>query len=132
MPRARLRWILTLWVACAHEPWCEASEADPRHPKPGRRPMLSTKQTSLGLTEQELRDSLIEEFTLAFRMEQNTATIHAIAHSVAPVLELDHLRPAEQLDHAGVTLAESEPGVVASTWMRDGCRGRRDRSCRTA
>jgi hypothetical protein len=56
------------------------------------------------MSEQELREALTDELTLAFRAEQNTATIHAIAHSVARVIELDHLRIAEQLEKAGIHL----------------------------
>jgi hypothetical protein len=66
--------------------------------------MSATKQTTLGLSEQELRDAITDELTLSFQAEGNTATIHAIAHSVARVIELDHLRIAEQLEAAGVRL----------------------------
>lgn len=69
--------------------------------------MPSTKQTSLGLSEQELRDALIEELTLAYRTERGEST-HALAHSIARVLELDHLRIAEQLARAGVELVPDE------------------------
>ncbi|MFO7571601.1 MAG: hypothetical protein R6W48_03255 [Gaiellaceae bacterium] len=60
----------------------------------------------LGLSEQELRETLVEELTLAFRTERNTTSAHAIAHSIARVIELDHLRMAEQLERAGVRLGE--------------------------
>ncbi|HEU0245903.1 MAG TPA: hypothetical protein VFR38_02350 [Gaiellaceae bacterium] len=53
------------------------------------------------MSEQELRKALSEEFTIAFRTEQNTATIHAMAHSIARVMALDHMRIAEQLEKAG-------------------------------
>ncbi|HLF00150.1 MAG TPA: hypothetical protein VI540_09655 [Gaiellaceae bacterium] len=66
--------------------------------------MTATKVTTLGLSEQELRDALGEELELAFRAEGNAATIHAIAHSVARVIVLDHMRMAEQLRRAGVAL----------------------------
>lgn len=69
--------------------------------------MSTKKQMSLGLSEQELRDALIEELTLAFRTEHGQ-TIHAIAHSVARVVEFDHLRMAEQLERAGISLGEAE------------------------
>jgi hypothetical protein len=69
--------------------------------------MNTTTHTTLGLSEQELRDAIAEELTLSFRAEGDTATIHAIAHSVARVLELDHLRMAEQLEHVGVKLGSS-------------------------
>ena len=66
--------------------------------------MAASTQISLGLSEQELRNVLTEELALAFRTEGNTATIHGIAHSIARVIELDHLRIAEQLAAAGVEL----------------------------
>lgn len=69
--------------------------------------MATRKQISLGLSEQELRDALTEELTLAFRTEHGE-TIHAIAHSVARVIELDHLRLAEQLERADVKLGERD------------------------
>ena len=69
--------------------------------------MSSTKQTLLGLSEQELRDALTQELELAFRTEHGE-TIHAIAHSVARVIELDHLRIAEQFERAGVRLEEPD------------------------
>lgn len=62
----------------------------------------------LGLSEQELREALEEELERAMRAEGEVPTIHAIAHSVARVLELDHLRIAEQLRRAGVSLEEGE------------------------
>ncbi|HEX9642043.1 MAG TPA: hypothetical protein VGB13_12100 [Candidatus Krumholzibacteria bacterium] len=61
---------------------------------------------SLGMSEQELREALSEEFTLAFRTEQNTPTIHAMAHSIARVIALDHLRITEQLEREGIWLHE--------------------------
>lgn len=67
--------------------------------------MPTTKQTSLGLSEQELRDALIEELTLASRTEHGE-TIHAIAHSVARVIELDHIRLEAQLERAGIRLEQ--------------------------
>lgn len=65
-------------------------------------------QSSLGLSEHELREALGEELELAFRTEGSAPTIHAIAHSVARVIELDHLRMAEQLEAAGVRLPGRE------------------------
>jgi hypothetical protein len=70
--------------------------------------MLNT-QISLGLTEQELRNILTEELVLAFRTEGDMATIHGFAHSVARVIELDHLRIADQLEKAGVRLKAAKP-----------------------
>ena len=68
--------------------------------------MDETTQRSLGMSEQELREALSEELSLAFRTEQNTATIHAVAHSVARVIALDHLRLAEQLEREGIRRPE--------------------------
>lgn len=69
--------------------------------------MTPSDETMLGLSEQELRDALSSELELAFRAEGNAATIHAVAHSVARVIELDHLRIAEQLEQAGIRLERS-------------------------
>jgi hypothetical protein len=55
-----------------------------------------------GLSEQEVRDRLQEELLRAIRSEGDAPTIHALAHSVARILEEDHLRMAEQLERAGV------------------------------
>jgi hypothetical protein len=55
-----------------------------------------------GLSEQEVRDGLQEELIRAIRAEGEAPTIHAFAHSVARILEEDHLRMAEQLERAGV------------------------------
>jgi hypothetical protein len=59
---------------------------------------------SLGLSEEELRLQLSEELARSMRAEGDAPTIHAIAHSIARVLELDHLRMVEQLNEAGVRL----------------------------
>ncbi len=40
----------------------------------------------------------------AMRAEGEAPTIHAIAHSIARVLEQDHLRIAEQLERARMRL----------------------------
>jgi hypothetical protein len=56
------------------------------------------------MSEQELREALSDELTLAFRTEK-AATIHAMAHSIARVIALDHLRIAEQLESEGIRLA---------------------------
>ena len=58
----------------------------------------------LGLSEQELREALEEELLRALRAEGEAPTIHAVAHSIASVLELDHLRMAGQLRRAGIPL----------------------------
>lgn len=58
----------------------------------------------IGLSEQALREGLAEELVRAMRVEGDVPTIHAIAHSVARIIEQDHLRIAEQLEQAGVRL----------------------------
>jgi hypothetical protein len=62
-----------------------------------------------GLSEQRLRDGLEEELIRTMRAEGNAPTIHAIAASIARVLEADHLRMAEQLEAAGVHFASEKP-----------------------
>lgn len=61
---------------------------------------------SFGLSGQRLRESLEQELVRAMRAEGGIPTIHAIAHSVARVLEDDHLRMADQLRRAGVQLED--------------------------
>ena len=58
--------------------------------------------TVFGLSEEQLRERLIEELARAMRAEGNAPTIHAVAHSIARVLEFDHLRMVEQLEKAGL------------------------------
>jgi hypothetical protein len=72
--------------------------------------MSSTTHGSpaIGLSEPELRHQLEEELVRAMRAEGEAPTIHAIAHSIARVLEKDHLRMADQLERAGV-LVERAP-----------------------
>jgi hypothetical protein len=68
---------------------------------------LSTRTdppSAWGLSEQELREGLEQELERAMRAEGNVPTLHAIAHSVARVVADDHLRMADQLEHAGVQL----------------------------
>lgn len=67
--------------------------------------MTAKAKTSLGLTEQELRDVLSEELRISSRVESQ---LDAIAHSVARAIELDHLRMAEQLASVGVELDPSD------------------------
>jgi hypothetical protein len=64
----------------------------------------------LGLSEQELRGELEQELIRAMRAEGNAPTLHAIAHAVARVIELDHLRIAQQLERAGVPLEGRDVG----------------------
>ena len=72
---------------------------------------MSTVLATIGLSAAELRHELEDELKLAIRAEGDVPTVHAIAHSIAQVVEHDHLRIAEQLEHAGVRLgadAESD------------------------
>jgi hypothetical protein len=75
---------------------------------PGRRRDAGVERTAkgmrqmFGLSEQEIRDGLQEEMIRAMRAEGEAPTIHAFAHSVARILEEDHLRMAEQLERAGI------------------------------
>lgn len=64
--------------------------------------------STLGLSEQELRQALEEELERAMRAEGGVPTIHAFAHSVARIVAQDHLRMAEQLERAGVRLERDE------------------------
>lgn len=66
--------------------------------------MATSYETVLGLSEQEIREGLEEELVRSMRAEGGVPTIHAIAHSIARILEQDHLRIAEQLEQAGVRL----------------------------
>jgi hypothetical protein len=65
------------------------------------------KLPELGLSEQEAREALELELIQAMSSEGGVPTVHAFAHAVARVLELDHLRLAEQLERAGVTLTDA-------------------------
>ncbi len=69
--------------------------------------MATRSDPALGLTEQEVREHLEQELLRAMHVEGDAPTVHAIAHSVARVLVADHLRMAEQLQHAGVRLGDS-------------------------
>ena len=66
---------------------------------------MTDRHVTLGLTEQELREELEQELVRAMRVEGNAPTVHAIAHAFARVIELDHLRIADQLEQAGIRLA---------------------------
>ena len=74
--------------------------------------MAAETQISLGMSEQEIRDALTEELALSVRAEGDRVTIHGMAHSIARVMELDHLRIADQLDRAGVKLEPPEESSV--------------------
>jgi hypothetical protein len=69
---------------------------------------MATEQSYpvFGLEEHELRSELEEELVRAMRVEGEAPTVHAIAHSVARILELDHQRMAEQLARAGLSLEQ--------------------------
>jgi hypothetical protein len=71
---------------------------------------VSVDFVELGLSEQELRGELEQELIRAMRAEGNAPTLHAIAHAVARVIELDHLRIAQQLERAGVPLEGRDVG----------------------
>ena len=58
----------------------------------------------LGLSEQELRRLLTEELERALQTQGGEWSADAIAHTVARILHLDHLRVLEQLESAGVKL----------------------------
>ncbi len=70
--------------------------------------MSTASRIVIGLSEAELRHELEEELVRAMRAEGDVPTIHAIAHSIARVIEQDHLRIAEQLLRAGVRLTSQE------------------------
>jgi hypothetical protein len=65
---------------------------------------MTTGTIVLGLSEQALRDELEGELLRAMHAEGDAPTIHAIAHSIARVIELDHRRLTEQLAAAGIDL----------------------------
>lgn len=60
-----------------------------------------------GLSEHEIRERLQEELVRAMRAEGDAPTIHAFAHSVARIIEEDHLRMTEQLERAGVRVEDA-------------------------
>jgi hypothetical protein len=70
----------------------------------------AVRYLALGLSEQELRGALEEELATGMRAAGGALAIHAIAHAVARVIELDHLRIAEQLEAAGVRLKANDVG----------------------
>ena len=57
-----------------------------------------------GLSEQRLREDLEDELLRRMKVEGGAPTVHAIAASIARILEEDHLRMADQLRAAGVSL----------------------------
>lgn len=79
----------------------------------------------LGLSEQEIRERMEQELVQAMRSEGGVPTIHAIAHSIARVMEEDHLRIAEQLqpgdEHRCRRFGRR---TRAGSWARPGRRAR--------
>ena len=71
---------------------------------------MATEQSYavFGLAEHELRSELEEELVRAMRTEGEAPTVHAIAHTVARILELDHQRMAAQLERAGMSLEQTK------------------------
>ena len=80
---------------------------------PATRPVAADPNgsTPLGLPEGDLRKGLEKELLRSMHIEGDKPTVHAIAHSVARILERDHLLIAEQLEQAGINL--HEPAVEA-------------------
>jgi hypothetical protein len=68
---------------------------------------VSTCVATIGLSASDLRHELEEELMRAMLTEGDVPTVHAISHSIAQVIEHDHLRIAEQLEQAGVRLPAS-------------------------
>ena len=71
---------------------------------------MAVRYLTFGLSEQQRRERLEEELVRAMHAEGDAPTVHAIAHAVARVIELDHLRIAEQLDAAGVRVEGTDVG----------------------
>jgi hypothetical protein len=82
---------------------------------------MSVTMPLLGLSEQEYREQLEAELVQAMRAEGGVPTIHAIAHAVARIAEVDHLRIAEQLRAAGVRLGPEtvRPPGSGGGWPMD-------------
>lgn len=62
--------------------------------------------TGFGLSEQEIREGLEVELLRAMRTEGNVPTVHAFAHSIARILEEDHMRMVAQLQRAGCDVGQ--------------------------
>jgi hypothetical protein len=93
------------------EPHPETLEHQVEGVAPDAAPLAGRSDGSpaLGLPEQELRERLEEELLRSMHVEGDRPTVHAIAHSVARIIEQDHLLLAEQLERAGVRLREPAP-----------------------
>jgi hypothetical protein len=63
--------------------------------------------SEFGLSEHALRTELEGELLRAMHAEGDAPTVHAIAHAVARVMQLDHLRIAEQLHDAGIDMSRT-------------------------
>lgn len=71
---------------------------------------MESALTDLGLSEDTVRRELEGALLRAMHAEGDVPTVHAIAHAVARVIQLDHLAMAEQLRAAGIGLeTESTP-----------------------
>jgi hypothetical protein len=66
--------------------------------------MATETAARLGLSEQELRKLLGEELERALHAQGGEWAADVVAHSVARILHLDHLRMLEQLEAAGLRL----------------------------
>jgi hypothetical protein len=88
----------------------DAGLAATRRREEGSVSSTASSSAALGLSESELRHQLEAELGHAMRTEGEAPTIHAIAHSIARVLAQDHLRIAEQLERAGITVKPGEEG----------------------
>ena len=75
---------------------------------------------TIGLSEQELRDELEQELLRSMHAEGDAPTVHAIAHSVARLLVLDHLRiAAHSSEPASLSMSRIEAtGSCAEAWQR--------------
>jgi hypothetical protein len=69
----------------------------------------------IGMSEQRLREHLESALVHAMRAEGGVPTIHAIATSVARVLDEDHAEIEEQLTAAGVHLDGHGTATAAAT-----------------
>jgi hypothetical protein len=76
--------------------------------------MATELHAGIGLSEQEVREALADELDRSLRAQGGEWSADAVAHGVARVLHLDHLRIAEQLEAAGVRLEEDGAAGAAS------------------
>jgi hypothetical protein len=71
---------------------------------------MTVGYAKIELSEQQFCESLEDELARAARAEGGAPTLHAIAHAVAGVIELDDLRIAEQLAATAVELERADVG----------------------